>query len=89
MLQEQNTRTRRDEIYDYICEYAHKHNGPTPSIREVAFYFDRSYSTVYRHIQQLVEEQRLEWRDGKLIVVESRWLPPHKHGYLTNQNGPN
>lgn len=76
MLEPVKIRTRRDEIYDYICEYADEHNGPTPSIREVAFYFRRSYSTVYRHIQQLVEEHRLEWRDGKLIVVASSWLPP-------------
>ena len=76
MFEQEKMRTRRDEIYDYICEYADGHNGPTPSIREVAFHFRRSYSTVYRHIQQLVEECRLEWRDGKLIVVDAQWLPP-------------
>lgn len=68
--------TRRDEIFDFICDYCDEHNGPTPSIREIAYHFNRSYTTVYRHIQHLIEEERLELRHGKLIVLDARWLPP-------------
>lgn len=68
--------TMRDKIYKYICEYSKEHIGNSPSIREVAFHFDRSYSTVYRHIQQLIEEDRLDWDDGKLIVLNAEWKAP-------------
>lgn len=75
----QRPRTRRDEIFDFICEYANAHRGPTPSIHEIALHFERSYSTVYRHVQRLREENRLDMRDGKLIVPDARWLPPQNH----------
>ena len=67
---------RRDEIYNYICEYAQKHGGPTPSIRELALAFGLAYTTVYQHVQLLIGEQRLDQRDGKLVVIGAQWSPP-------------
>jgi hypothetical protein len=69
-------RTRRDEIFDFVCAYANEHQGPTPSIHEIALHFKRSYSTIYRHVQRLLEEQRLDYRDGKIIVPDAEWHPP-------------
>lgn len=68
--------TQRDRVYAYICAYADEHNGPTPSIREIAAHFDRGYTTIYRHVQRLIEEGRLEMRNGKLSVRDARWTPP-------------
>lgn len=68
--------TRRDEIMAYICRYAREHWGPSPSIREVAIEFGLNYTTVYRHIKRLIAEERLEMRDGKLMVVGANWFPP-------------
>lgn len=69
-------RTRRDEIYEYICAYADEKNGPTPNIREISEALEVCYSTVYHHILKLVIEGRLEQRDGKLLVVGSEWYGP-------------
>ena len=69
-------RTRRDEIYDYICDYADVKNGPTPSIREVSQAFKLGYTTVYNHVMKLIAERRIEQEDGKLIVIGSEWIPP-------------
>lgn len=69
-------RTRRDEIYEYICAYADVKNGPTPSIREVSQAFKLGYTTVYNHVMKLIAERRIEQEDGKLIVIGSEWIPP-------------
>ena len=69
-------RTRRDEIFDYICDYADVHGGPTPSIREIAMEFHLNYSTVYRHIKLLIDEDRIDQRNGKIVVIGSRWIAP-------------
>jgi SOS-response transcriptional repressor LexA len=69
-------RTRRDEIYDFICAYADEKNGPTPSIREISQSMHLGYSTAYHHILKLIIEGRLEQRDGKLLVVGSEWYGP-------------
>ncbi len=72
----QRRRTRRDEIYDFVCAYADEKNGPTPSIREISQSMHLGYSTTYHHILKLIIEGRLEQRDGKLLVVGSEWYGP-------------
>ena len=75
-MERKRGRTRRDEIYDYICDYADVKNGPTPSIREVSQAFKLGYTTVYNHVMKLIAERRIEQEDGKLIVIGSEWIPP-------------
>ncbi len=69
-------RTRRDEIYEWICDYADEMDGPTPSINEVATHFGLAYKTAYVHIVKLILEGRLRQDRRKLIVVRSEWLRP-------------
>lgn len=68
--------TRRQEILAFIVDYALSHQGPTPSIREIAHHFDLAYTTVYHHIDALMTEGYLEKRDGKLIVTGGQWVSP-------------
>ena len=70
--------TRRDEIFDFICTYASEKDGPTPSILEVSQNFGLAYSTVYHHVMQLVIEGRLRREYGKLVVIDSEWIPPRR-----------
>lgn len=74
--QKRSRRTRRDEIFDYICDYAIIHDGPTPTIREIAFEFKLNYKTVYDHIQLLIGEGRVNYRNGKIMVTGSQWIGP-------------
>lgn len=69
-------RTRRDEVYDFICIYADEMDGPTPSIREIALHLRLNYKTVYFHVMKLVMEGRLRQERGKLVVVGSDWIEP-------------
>lgn len=70
-------KTRRDEIYAYICHYAEKYGGPTPTIREIAQYLDISYSSTYHFINQLIERGRLgRNEDNKLTVIGALWIAP-------------
>jgi SOS-response transcriptional repressor LexA len=71
-------KTRRDEIYEYICGYADTLNGPTPSIREISKAFDFSYPTAYHHVMRLIGEGRIIQDDKtrKLVVVGSEWIQP-------------
>lgn len=72
------TKTRRDELLDFIIQYAREKNGPTPTIREIAETFRLSYSTTYNHVQHLIREQRLDWIDGKLVIPGARWIAPQR-----------
>jgi DNA-binding transcriptional regulator YhcF (GntR family) len=69
-------RTRRDEIFEYVCAYADELNGPTPSIREISLHFRVNYKTAYKHVRKLITEQRLGQERGKLVVVGSDWIEP-------------
>jgi len=69
-------KTRRDEIYEWVCTYADEMDGPTPSINEIASHFDLNYKTVYYHVIKLIAEGRLQQERGKLVVVGSEWLQP-------------
>jgi len=69
-------RTRRDEIMDYMIDYASGKSGPTPSIREIAIAFGFSYTTAYVHVLKLIRDGRVMQSDGKLVIVDSEWIPP-------------
>ncbi len=69
-------RTRRDEIYEWVCLYADEMNGPTPSIREISAHFCLNYKTVYHHVLKLIIEGRLRQERNKLVVVGSEWIEP-------------
>lgn len=69
-------RTRRDEIFDWVCAYADEMDGPTPSINEIARHFEVNYKTAYYHVMKLIVEGRLRQERGKLVVVGSEWIEP-------------
>jgi len=69
-------RTRRAGIFEFICTYAEKMGGPTPSISEVAQHFSMNYKTAYLHVMKLIYEGRLRHERGKLAVIDSPWRPP-------------
>jgi hypothetical protein len=69
-------RTRRDEIFEWVCRYADETDGPTPSINEIAVHFRLNYRTVYYHVMKLIVEGRLRQERGKLVVVGSEWIEP-------------
>ena len=69
-------RTRRDDIYDFICAYADELDGPTPSINEIAVHYGLNYKTVYYHITKLIAEGRLRQDRNKLVVIGSDWIEP-------------
>ncbi len=77
------SKTRRDELLDFVIQYAREKNGPTPTIREIAEYFRLSYSTIYDHVQHLIREERLDWIDGKLVIPGGRWIAPNKGTHNT------
>lgn len=68
--------TRRDEIFDWMVDYADEKNGPTPSIREIAITFGLAYTTVYTHVLKLIRDGRVRQSDGKLVIIDSEWIPP-------------
>ena len=53
--------TVRDRIMLYVCTYAKENNGVTPTVRQIARYFNRHLSTIQTHMQKLVDEERLFW----------------------------
>ena len=69
-------RTRRDEIFEWVCRYADEMDGPTLSINEIALHFRLNYKTVYYHVMKLIVEGRLRQERGKLVVVGSEWIEP-------------
>jgi hypothetical protein len=75
-VRRQKRRTRRDEIFEWVCRYADEMDGPTPSINEIAVHFRLNYKTVYYHVMKLIVEGRLRQERGKLVVVGSEWFEP-------------
>jgi hypothetical protein len=63
-VRRQKRRTRRDEIFEWVCRYADEMDGPTPSINEIAVHFKLNYKTVYYHVMKLIVEGRLR-QDGE------------------------
>jgi len=75
-VRRQKRRTRRDEIFEWVCRYADEMDGPTPSINEISVHFKLNYKTVYYHVMKLIVEGRLRQERGKLVVVGSEWIEP-------------
>jgi hypothetical protein len=69
-------RTRRDEIFEWVCRYADETDRPTPSISEIALHCKLNYKTVYYHVVKLIIEGRLRQERGKPVVVGSKWIEP-------------
>jgi DNA-binding transcriptional regulator YhcF (GntR family) len=65
-----------NEIFEWVCRYAAKMDGPTPSINEIAVHFRLNYKTVYYHVMKLIVEGRLCQERGKLVVVGSESIEP-------------
>lgn len=75
--------TRRDEIFEFICDYADEHVGNSPTLHELAGIFRvegrlLSYSTVRYHVTLLIAEGRLVRVDGKLVVIRAEWERPQR-----------
>lgn len=73
--------TRRDEIFEVLCEYSDDHLGNSPSIRDLLREmrnrgYQMSRGTLQIHLLKLLAERRLDRKDGKLIVVGSDWIAP-------------
>ena len=73
--------TRRDEIFEILCDYAESHKGNSPSIRDLLTEVrKRGYKmgrgTLQVHLIKLQAERRIDRIDGKLIVPESYWIRP-------------
>lgn len=62
--------------FKWIREYAIQSNGPTPTIAEIALGRQLSRVTIYRHINTLVEVGLIRFRNGKILVPGSTWIPP-------------
>lgn len=75
-------RTRRDEIFEFICDYAEQNLGVTPSLRIIASHFGISHVTVSNHVWKLRAERRVDWVDSRIKVEDSTWTPPpgFEHG---------
>jgi repressor of nif and glnA expression len=75
--------TRRDEIFEILCDYADSHVGNSPSLQDLCNEMKKrgyqiSVGTIRTHMTKLIAEQRIERRDGKLIVIGADWLHPNE-----------
>jgi biotin operon repressor len=71
---------RRDQIADYIEQYAAEHGGNSPSLQEIADALKISKATVVEHVQKLIDEGRAMRRDGKLWLTQPLLFPlPGEH----------
>jgi hypothetical protein len=67
---------KRDEIFEFICQYALEHNGVTPGFLQIARQFNLKYGTVYGHVSALSNERLLRIEDRHIVVEDSYWKPP-------------
>lgn len=74
-----------DTVYEFIVKFKLRHNGNSPTLREIAHGCDlSSNSTVTYHVNKLKEDGRVVVRDGmarSIDVAGSRWLPPGGYGH--------
>jgi len=73
--------TRRDEIFEVLCDYADAHLGNSPSIRDLLKEMHKrgykmSKGTLQVHLVHLQADKRIDRVDGKLIVINSDWIRP-------------
>ncbi len=72
----------REQIYDFIVQYKTRHNGNSPSLREIAEACTIVHSCVRHHLTQLEKENQiriLNNRSRTIEVVGSSWHPPQGH----------
>lgn len=62
--------TNRERIYNFLVKYIQE-NGFSPSIREICEgTFLKSTSTVYRHLQRLEDEGRIEMKQNSFRAIK-------------------
>jgi SOS-response transcriptional repressor LexA len=73
----------RARVFAFICEYKASHDGNSPEIREIMIGTGTaSSSTVYWHLQSLVELGWIKWtlkQSRSFEVTGGRWLPPETY----------
>jgi biotin operon repressor len=62
--------TRRDQVANFIEQYAGKHGGQSPSLQEIADALGISKTAADQHVQKLIEEGRAVRQDGKLWLTQ-------------------
>lgn len=68
---------RRARVYRAILDFAADHGGNTPTHRQIQQMADISSSSVVAYnIAALVDDGRLERKDGKICVVGCKWFAP-------------
>lgn len=72
---------RRAEIFEALCNYALVHNGNSPSVRDLLtelhnLGYEIGHGTLTHYLGTLENQGMLERRDGKLIIINSEWIPP-------------
>jgi len=64
-------RRRLDEIYEYVCDYKRKHNGISPSVRDIRTAVGvASTSTVNYHLRVLEAQGRIRMPYGVVRGIE-------------------
>ena len=76
---------RRDQIADFIEQYAVDHGGQSPSLQEIADAFKISKTTADEHVQKLIDEGRAMRRDGKLWLTQPLLFPLPKRRIGSNK----
>ena len=74
--------TVRDRIMLYVCTYAKENNGVTPTVRQIARYFNRHLSTIQTHMQKLVDEERLYWIEEQSRDDEPEYYDKKRRTHL-------
>lgn len=67
-------RTRKDDVLDFIVDYASENNGVTPSTREIAGALQLSQTRIHHLLTQLHDRRVIAWVAGdRYKVVDSEW----------------
>jgi DNA-binding MarR family transcriptional regulator len=59
-----------------LIAWAKAHAGNSPTVYGLAESEKMSYSTVRKHVNELIADGLLERRDGEIIIVGAEWYPP-------------
>lgn len=67
-------RTRKDDVLDFIVDFAQENNGITPSTRDIATGMSLSQSRISYLLKCLHDDRLIEWVGReKYMVVDSEW----------------
>ena len=68
---------RENEAYRYIMAYKAKHDGNSPSIRQICDGIGvASTNTVSLYLDKLIEAGKITKQRGNISVVGGKWMPP-------------